>query len=232
MTTPYRKLVAHTYAPLGPVQHNEKLQSPCLSSALGGSCLCGLCEPGKVTSQHGVGPEAIIIGEQLAPAGADDIQFGTYSPTEIEQYCIQRLMVTNGCYDARNYIDASSGGRFGFIFENERKMLYEVGRMLSQPNDAAKVLYTLGLEYGYLGEDLRKCSRLQVETRRVADVLPPNNFTMLKRSTFYAYPIRNDEIIGVLYQGEVLVDGRQRVAYCVNHECLLAERRFIVLSAL
>ncbi|MHD0644354.1 hypothetical protein ACYPKM_01790 [Pseudomonas aeruginosa] len=220
---------AHTFIPNGPCSFTRRVQSDCKRD-LDLTCLCGLSEAPELRSNDGISPEDILCYHRPRDDDEGFPVIENYVPTEIERYCIQRLMVLNGCYLERNYHEPVKGRNGNsVVFEHQDQLLYQINRMLNLPTDVEKLLYTLHREYGFIDAQVAGAKSVRVVTRKLHEVIPKLQLATLKRHTSYPYKLKPDDIMGVLFNGTELVDGRQRVAYGSHSACIVSEFQFLEL---
>lgn len=76
-------------------------------------------------------------------------------PSEINEYCFDRICVAMKIYDKDYYEVETCGGYYGeeingVYFENEEELVNAYNELLKLDSDIEKIKYVLELEYGYL----------------------------------------------------------------------------------
>jgi hypothetical protein len=97
--------------------------------------------------------------------------------TEVERYCIGRILIQNKMHDLCNYELVIGGGYYGQEIigvncHNLRSCIIAVRKMLMLPNDDAKLKFIIHNEYGYLLDEMKDVS-FELKEVRYKDILPP-----------------------------------------------------------
>lgn len=88
-------------------------------------------------------------------------------PSEIDKYCIDRILTHSGINDVNSFNVTITGGYYGeeigdVIFKGTSP-LPEIGAVLSESTDAKKVLRVLAHEYGYVLPELQSKTKVSVQ---------------------------------------------------------------------
>lgn len=190
----------------------------CEEAGCCGPCTCAKINRAWVTSTESVGPQSLklvtpIAGKKSAPR---------YQPSQIEAYCIQRLMVHHECYAHNSYdLNITRGyygeevGRVEFIHLDA--LSQDIHEMLALLTDHAKVMYVLNKEYGYIAPEVRATDAVELLEIKLDNIQPRAGVTMIKRPKNYLYKLQGKSAVGVVMNG-VLLDGHQRYAYLLGAE--------------
>lgn len=97
--------------------------------------------------------------------------------TEVERYCIGRMLIHHKMYDPENYVLSVCGGYYGEEIDgiecyNSHSYITAVREMLMLPDDDAKLKLVIHNEYGYLLDDMKGAS-FELKKVPYEDILPP-----------------------------------------------------------
>lgn len=147
-------------------------------------------------------------------------KFVKYYPNDIEEYCLQRLLVSNGAYDATMYEVNIVGGYYGdelgtTNFENYNQLLLDIEQLFKLKSDHEKIMFVLQKEYGYIADIIKNTTTAKIVKVKLSEIVLP---TLLgaKHSTEYFINIDYDyyeSAMGVLLDGKKLIDGNNRFGY-------------------
>lgn len=89
-------------------------------------------------------------------------------PSEINEYCFDRICRALKIYDKNNYEVESCGGYYGeeidgVYFEDEEKIVNAYNELLKLEGDIEKIKYVLELEYGYLLDRVSNKTSAKIE---------------------------------------------------------------------
>lgn len=197
------------------VEYDWDTDRDCESHGCSDICRCSVMSNLRVTSTHGVGPDVFKILSRKTVEGKQakkDLKF-----SDIESYCIRRLMVSHGCYNCENYDFSVGNGFYGeeidnIRFTSESDLQTDVFRMLNLETDHAKVMYALNVEYGVIADIIKDTTQAEIVKEPIENVQPSAGAIMLKRQTEYLYPLEKDSVIGILLE-RLLIDGNHRMSY-------------------
>jgi hypothetical protein len=179
---------------------------PCVSM-----CSCSVITSCVINDTSEVGPSSLNLR-----LSEDDIRNKkSFSLTAIETYCVERLMVSHGCYNVDGY-DIQIGRDYygetvtGVTLKAEAELGADVAALLALPTDHAKVMYVLNLEYGYIADSIKNTGHAQLITMNLRTVIP-DSMRVIRRQQRYLYPLTDKSVIGVVADG-VFLDGQSRLA--------------------
>ena len=139
--------------------------------------------------------------------------------SEIEKYCLNRLISLNGGFDKDNY-EANVGNGYygqeiyGAFFENQERLLSDAQALLDLESDIEKVFFVLNKEYGFIAPIISDCTKVEIVDLTLADVKPSNGAFMLKTQTSYVYDLDMDVIKGIVFnESNLLIDGNHRYSF-------------------
>lgn len=140
-------------------------------------------------------------------------------PSDINEYCFDRICSTFKIYDKDCYEVESCWGYYGeeiggVYFENEKKVVEAFNKILEFDSDIEKIKFVLELEYGYLIDKVNKATVayiLPVSTRHIS-IPQQEYFVKLDREVIEDYKNRKLPIAVCLESGGwyKLVDGYHR----------------------
>lgn len=130
-------------------------------------CRCGEIQNGKITS---------VDLDYLFKQTTDEID-KKRKYTEIERYCIGRMLIHHKMYDPESYELLVCRGYYGEEIDgiecyNSHSYITAVREMLMLPDDDAKIKLVIRNEYGYLLDDM-KGANFELKEVRYEDILPP-----------------------------------------------------------
>lgn len=198
------------------VEYQTDESRNCEEAGCSGYCNCTKIDKAWVTSTESMGPHSLKLitpkpGKRFPPR---------YQPTQIESYCIQRLMVHHECYVNSSYEIQVSGGHYGqevgrVEFIHLDALSKDIHTMLALPSDHAKVMFVLNAEYGYISPAVRDTNAVELIHKPLDNIQPSAGLLMLKRPKNYLHKLGKESVVGVILNG-VLVDGNQRYSYLIG----------------
>lgn len=188
----------------------------CDEGSCSGMCRCSKINRAWITSTESVGPSCLTFvtrhpgEEKLEP----------YKPSRFETYCIQRLMVHHGCYNADCYEPQIANGLYGqevsqIIFSNLSELSIDACKMLALPTDHAKLMFVFNLEYGLIADIVKDTDSVELVTLELGNIQPSAGALMLRRQKTYFHTLNSDSIVGVVMEN-LLIDGNHRYSYLVG----------------
>lgn len=161
-----------------------------------------------------------------------------YTPTEIEEYCIERLCVLNQALNLDLYNVTWSSGYYGqevdgVFFDLDSELREKIWRMLGLSSDIDKVEFVLEEEYAFCADLIKDAGSVTISDIDFKDVGNKlNNQLIKKNESSYLYQLYDDSIIGVVCKNPnvdlVLVDGHHRLMDRIVNGSTTG--RFIVLT--
>lgn len=188
----------------------------CDAGGCSGMCRCSKITRAWITSTESVGPSCLtfVIRE------ASDQPLKPYQPSRFDLYCIQRLMVHHGCYDASAYDLQISGGLYGeevgeVRFNSLSEMNIDISNLLMLASDHAKLMFVFEREYGFIAEIVRNTDSVELVEKELGNIQPSAGAFMLKRQKTYLHNLAEDSIVGVVLD-DLLIDGNHRFSYLLG----------------
>lgn len=136
--------------------------------------------------------------------------------SEVEKYCLNRLISLNGGFDKDNYEADVMGGYYGeeivgAIFYNKTVLVQEAQALLDLESDIEKVFFVLNKEYGFIAPIISDCTKVEIIDLTLSEIKPSNGTFMLKTQTSYVYNLDMDVIKGIVFNDpNIIVDGNHR----------------------
>lgn len=151
--------------------------------------------------------------------------------SDIQSYCIDRLMHIHGCYDPSNYETRVSQGYYGqevsgVTFNNTSALIRDVIKIMDMSGVIEPVQYVLELEYATL-EGLSKVKSAEIKTISTSEVIRMfPSFGRIKRNEDLSGMVEFDLPLAVMIDDEV-VDGFRRLKSAVT-----AKKEYVKIIAL
>ena len=142
-------------------------------------------------------------------------------PSEISEYCFDRICSAFKIYDKDYYEVETCGGYYGeeiggVYFENEKKVVDAYLQVLALETDIEKIKFVLELEYGYLLDKVKNCTYAYTSTvyTRAIDLPQQEYFVKLDKEVIEDYKNRKLPVAVCLECGGryKLIDGYHRFA--------------------
>ena len=198
--------------------------SPCVSM-----CSCSIITGCVIDDTSKVAPACLNL--RLSEEEVSNKK--VFSLSAIDNYCLQRLMVAHGCYSVDGYDFEIGRDYYGqtvkaITLKAHDELAEDVRALLALKTDHAKVMFVLGLEYGFIADCIKDTTEAEVAPAALRWAMP-NDVLTLKRQKSYLYPITDKTVVGVMVNG-VLIDGHKRLACRVgekgaSHQSLFIELR-------
>jgi hypothetical protein len=159
-----------------------------------------------------------------------------YNPTDIERYCIDRLLHLHGLTDLDTYDVEIGGGYYGEEIVGVDHPAFgaffkDVAEMINYPNDVDKVKLVIKAEYEFLLPELYDCSSAVVVDKIVGDIInngsTNDRLQYMKKFDHTKYCITDGLPIGILLDNR-LIDGHHRITVAAKAGTISA--KFIELS--
>ena len=140
-------------------------------------------------------------------------------PSEINEYCFDRICSAFKIYDKDYYEVESCGGYYGeeiegVYFENEEKIFNAYNKVINFCSDVEKIKFVLELEYGYLLDKVKnaKVAYIQPVATKIIDLPQQEYFVKLDREVIEDYKNRKLPVAVCLECGGryKLIDGYHR----------------------
>lgn len=147
-----------------------------------------------------------------------------YKFTEIENYCIERILAFYKFYDVSLYdvdICQSYYGEeiSGISFDNLSLVKKSIEEMLEKNSPLSQVMYVLDLEYSFIPKNLQEVNMLTVEGVNISDIASSSGqMQLIKRNNDIIYDSISG-IRGVLLNSHgrySLVDGHHRLQFDIS----------------
>jgi hypothetical protein len=196
---------------------------PCVSM-----CNCSVITSCVIEDMSRVGPACLNF--RLSEEAVKNKK--AFLLTTVDTYCVQRLMVAHGCYSADSY-DIKTGRSYygeeitGISLKTQDALTEDVEALLALKTDHAKVMFVLGLEYGFIADSIKDTTEVDVVSAALRWAMPVD-VLMLKRQKGYLYPLNDNTVIGVMANDE-LIDGHKRLACRVSEKGASHDGFFIEL---
>lgn len=140
-------------------------------------------------------------------------------PSEINEYCFDRICVAFRIYDKEYYELETCGGYYGeeidgVYFVDEEKLVKAFNEVLNLSNAIEKIKYCLELEYNYLIDRVANTTSAKIAIIDTEDIVLPQTeyFVKLNKSVIEDYKNRKLPIAVCIERDDkyVLVDGYHR----------------------
>ena len=140
-------------------------------------------------------------------------------PSEIDEYCFDRICSVFKIYDKDYYEVESTWGYYGeeiggVYFENEEKVIEAYNELLNLESDIEKIKYILELEYGYLIPRATNSTSASVQIVNTERIHLPQTEYFMKLSKEVIEEYKNRELpVAVCIKKEyayLLIDGYHR----------------------
>lgn len=143
-----------------------------------------------------------------------------YMYSQIEQYCVERIITKHKILDGSLYYVTVERGYYGdeigdIIHENEQNAMDDILTMISLKTDIEKLHYVLMLEYGYIAPIISECKNLAIKKVCINDIVPTIAYKSMEPQHTYHLDVYDDMIMGVL-KGNKLIDGNHRYSFYMN----------------
>lgn len=192
---------------------------PCLESdnPCESMCNCSVITSCVIADTSKVGPSCLKLC--LSPDEVKDKK--TFQLSAVDTYCLQRLMVAHGCYSVDGYnieIGRDYYGEVvaGITLKAHDELAKDVSALLALKTDHDKVMFVLGLEYGFIVDSIKNTTEVEMVTVALRWAMP-DDVLVLKRQNSYQYPLSDKSVIGVIVNG-ILIDGHYRLACRVSEK--------------
>ena len=156
--------------------------------------------------------------------------------SDVDKYCLTRLIALNGGYDKDNYEPIAVGGYYGeevgeSYFHNEDTLINDAQEMLNLKTDIEKVFFVLRKEYSFIAPLIADCTNVEIVQVKLCDVTASNGAIMLKAQDSYLYDFEGDKIKGILYGDDnLLIDGNHRYSFLVTEKGMNSKKHFSYIS--
>lgn len=156
--------------------------------------------------------------------------------SDVDKYCLTRLIALNGGYDKDNYEPIAVGGYYGeelgeSYFHNKDTLINDAQKMLNLKTDIEKVFFVLRKEYSFIAPLIADCTNVEIVQVKLCDVTASNGAIMLKAQDSYLYDFEGDEIKGILYGDDnLLIDGNHRYSFLVTKKGMNSKKHFSYIS--
>lgn len=156
--------------------------------------------------------------------------------SEVDKYCLNRLIVIHGGYNKENYEPFAVNGYYGeelggTDFSGKQYLIKDAQEMLNLETDIEKVFFVLNKEYSYIAPEIVKCTNVDIIKVKLNDVKLNSGKKMLKAQSHYLYNLEGDEVKGVLCgDNNLLIDGNYRYSYLVTQKGIESKKSFSYLS--
>ena len=153
--------------------------------------------------------------------------FKSKNLTEIDLYCFDRICRVNHIWDKEYYEIEVCPGYYGeeiggVFFENEKKVVMELNKLLTLNSDIDKIKYILELEYGYIIDSVKSCHNVSVIDCDPKLVIAPQQeyYHRLEKNVIESYKDYNIPCAVCKKNGDryLIIDGYHRVAANKNRE--------------
>lgn len=155
--------------------------------------------------------------------------------TELERYCIDRLLRIYKAYDPTRYALSVSGGYYGeevsdITFNDAERLLGSINEMLNASSDLGRIRLTLQAEYSFILEALDEINEVHIQELELAWLTGNDEYMRVKRGTQYEFtPDLPVGLVAVRPDGGYrLIDGYHRHAALLGAQ--VKEARYVVLS--
>jgi len=198
------------------------------------SCDCdSICRCGRITDARVESvPMSLRLFTFMSVDESKKVKKGPrYDLSEIEQYCVDRLMRVHKVYDLCLYTVNVCGGYYGeeidsVSFENERDLVLDVQRMLNMKTDVEKIKFVLICEYSYVLDRLEDCTKVSIENVNPKSLLKNNDYASRVKTKKEPYQFLAEcNIVGVVHNGR-LIDGYNRLSSLDLNK----KHKYVVLS--
>jgi hypothetical protein len=149
--------------------------------------------------------------------------FGKKHLSEVDKYCLNRLIALNGGFNKENYELNISNGYYGeeligCYFNNETKLVKEAQELLDLETEIEKIFFVLKKEYSYIAPLIADCNQVELIKVKLSNIQPSSGGLMMKSQTSYLYNVEEeDEVKGILFGDmNLIVDGNHRLSYLIN----------------
>lgn len=201
------------------VRCDTESSRPCMQSdsPCEGMCQCSVITSARITDTHELAPDKLDL--RVMAEGAKSST--AFKPSDIEDYCLQRLMVMHGCYSAEGYDIKIGPGYYGqeiseLTLKTHDELERDICALLALPTEVAKVMYVLNLEYGYIADWVKEANDVEIVFMPLRSVIPASSM-MIKREKSYCYPLYPIKPVGVMANG-MLLDGQYRLATLLSEK--------------
>lgn len=144
--------------------------------------------------------------------------------SEVEEYCLQRLVALHGGYNKDNYEPIISDGYYGeqidnVSFDGKFPLIQDAQKVLNYKTDIEKVFFVLEKEYGFIAPIIADCTSVEVVDLKTSDIEPSSGFETMKSQGLYLYDVNNDNVKGIVYdERNLLIDGNHRYGFLIHQE--------------
>jgi hypothetical protein len=181
------------------------------------TCQCTVINRAWVTDTHEIDPSLLELRRK--DEGSKNLSMIMLS--EIDHYCLQRLMVMHGCYSADGYDIKIGGGYYGeeiseINLKAHDELEKDICALLALPTDIAKVMHVLNLEYGYIADWVKEANDVEILVMPLRSAIAAST-PMIKRENSYRYPLYSKRPVGVFANG-MLLDGQYRLATLLSEK--------------
>lgn len=190
----------------------------CARYGCGSICRCSRISSIQVKSAN-VGVDCVYVEEAyMDKAGKQRRRAATIS--DVERYCIDRLLRIYKTYDVDKYYVSTTSGYYGeeigsISFNDERVLIADIDKMLNLKGDDWKIKLILEAEYSMLLDKLKDIKTVSIEKVDMTRLCMNDEYAMrLKREASTGYLFSEGVAQGVVlrqHDGSLrLIDGYHR----------------------
>jgi hypothetical protein len=133
------------------------------------------------TVRDGCGCESICRCSKITNARILDVDtlrlskdIGVYLDTEIDEYCVERILARSGLHDRSAYdisiVSGYYGQEIGNVTFRGTSLVPEILNLLGEKDDLVKILKTLKYEYGYILPSLMNKTKVEIKEVAIASI--------------------------------------------------------------
>lgn len=154
--------------------------------------------------------------------------------SDIEAYCIGRLILAHGGRNVDSYEINTTQGYYDeeayVTFNNKIQLTEDVEKLVNMKKDIDKVFFVLEKEYSFIADIIKTCTNVDIINIKPSSIQPSTGSMMLKRQESYVFDIYEGDIVGIVKDGHLLVDGNHRYSYIRTHNLQDKNFKYISLS--
>lgn len=219
------------------VDYDYDIVRDCPNNYCDGICRCGRYTNTEVTKVLDVQVSVNIKDSSKRKPTAAKL-------SDIDNYCIDRMVVYGGAYNVDNYSFNISNGYYGeeidsITLDDVLELEENIVKMLELPSDYDKIIYVLGLEYPYIADIILNKTTVMIENVDIRLITPSNGHLVSKAATEYWYDVCRDAGLpkGIVIDSAgstLLVDGNHRLLSLLeklkDDPTLISQYKYIKLS--
>lgn len=192
-------------------------------------CRCGRIENARVTGVSLSPGMFTVFEDKLTKHKEPHTRKVVVKFSDIEAYCVDRLLRIHKAYELSSYTPRICGGYYGeetngADFDGGDALVDDVSKLVNMSTDIEKVKFVLTREYSFLLDRIKDTTEVSIETITPKSLFKNDDYAMRVKNQKKPYEFAEGVPVGVVHDGR-LIDGYNRFASLDQEK----KYRFIVL---